>query len=146
MTPVSRATLVAAALATALALASPLSAQTSAEQAALARAEEMRALRATLTRIGEMQKQRPNDAMLQYYRALYSARVGDRDEALRWLEIVAKRRLGFHPAADNGFESLAEDAGFQRIVAEIACGKTPAFDLQPYAIDRFRLFGHRVQA
>jgi D-amino-acid dehydrogenase len=33
-----------------------------------------------------------------------------------------------------------------RIVAEIVCGKTPAFDLKPYAIDRFRLFGHRVQA
>jgi sugar lactone lactonase YvrE len=93
------------------------------EQQALANAEAMRAMRATLARITELQRERPDDAMLQYYRALFHARVGDREDALTWLRKVADRRLGFHPTAGSGFDSLADDPRYRKILADIVASE-----------------------
>lgn len=118
-----RASLCAGAVLAAVIVSLPALSQETPEQQALAHAEAMRGMRATLKRITELQQERPNDAMLQYYRALFHARVGDRDDALTWLRRVADRHLGFHPTEGSGFDSLAGDPEYERILADIAASE-----------------------
>ena len=88
-------------------------------QAAFEQGERTRAARATVRRVEAMLEQRPNDAMLQYYLAMFHAQAGDRAEALNGLRKVAERHLGFHPTAGDGFEPLRRDAEFQEILTGI---------------------------
>lgn len=117
------------------AIASGAQENSAAADESAARAERTRAARETIRRIEILLEQRPNDAMLQYYLAMFHARAGDRAEALSWLRRVAERRLGFHPTADGGFDALQQDAEYQQIVADIEAreprvlGATEAFRL-----------------
>jgi len=81
--------------------------------------QRVRAAQSTVNRIKARLELRPNDVMLQYYLAMYSAQADDREGALSTLRSVAERRVGLHPTRDDGFEPLRQDAEFQKILSDI---------------------------
>src|SRR5437868_1525108 len=85
------------------------------------------AARATLERIQNLRKERPNEGVLVFYESLVRAGLGERDTTLELLRSLKGRKLGLIPARDTGFDALWDDPQFQAIRKELADdeAKTP---------------------
>jgi hypothetical protein len=76
--------------------------------------------RATLERIQNLRKERPDDGVLVFYESLVRAGLGERQPALDLLRTLKGRKLGLIPVRDTGFESLWDDPEFQKLRKELA--------------------------
>jgi hypothetical protein len=77
------------------------------------------AARASLERIQSLRKQRPDDGLLVFYEAITRIALSERDAAFALLRTLKSRKLGLIPLRDSGFESVWDDAAFQKLREEL---------------------------
>ena len=83
--------------------------------------------RSGLERIQTLRKERPNDGLLMFYEAVAHLTLHEREPALALLRSLKGRKLGLIPVRDAGFDSVWEDAEFQKLRTELleAEARTP---------------------
>jgi sugar lactone lactonase YvrE len=77
------------------------------------------AARASLERIQALRKERPGDAVLVFFQAFTHMNLGERNEAFELLRSLKGRKLGLLPVRGFGFDSVWDDAEFQKIRQEL---------------------------
>ena len=89
-------------------------------QLAIAADDPKPAARASLERIQNVRKERPNDGVLAFYEAIVHIRLGERDAAFALLRSLRGRKLGLIPGRDAGFDGVWDDSDFQKIRSELS--------------------------